>query len=781
MDTFNLQFSNEIINKIINFYNSTNELLLLCGFSGCSKSEILNKSLENLDENTLVFKHLCFKHTTIDDFLLNFYDSFRKFSLERKVSLKKSMGETFANKVSFYFKNIDKKCVIVVDNYELVSDNIEILNLLAHIASFENTKLVLVSTEKNIDFFIRQNLSNEIIEIQPNSYEDFCSKVNLEIIDADENTLKELYEVTQGHELYLRMLLRYAKTTGVSLFDFLEEFKKRKMEFGDFIISKVISLVPSAYFSFLKNLCVYNHAISIDFIRNYSLGDVSQIEYLEKNLLISKVDNEIILKKFFKQHFINTLSVQEKFKIYNRLIEIYEEELSKSPKDRLLRLSRESIRKQIEMFERNIPKIKNQTVIGQNNFSYISLAQGSSNPWFDKKETDRKKRFLEKKKEFSKEEKVNFISEEDQLMLKEFRRRKFESEAKKQQENKEFGFIENLKLAYEYERDYKYPQALELLAKLKPQAPDDIVKTDILEHLAHISEKLNNFEIALEYYTQMGSLCIINKEFEKYYEVILQMANLYKHLYRFQSAKEEYLKIINAKNPLKLSTKTSAYLGLGDIFESENNIEEALKYYTLAKELIPDDDVVQSCEVSFKTAVLYDDMQDFEHAIEFYQKNIETSQNSKENKYLSQSYVNLGLIYSYEGDFENAAKYLKLAYDKDLEQKNLTGVYFSARELSKLYEGDNIELAIEYLKEALNCAKEMQDGFKLAYAYLELGDLYYNFSQNDAALECYFEARQALGENILDENKEIIERRIKDMKIKMFEENFRKIEERYVQ
>ena len=50
MDTFNLQFSNEIINKIINFYNSTNELLLLCGFSGCSKSEILNKTLENQDE-----------------------------------------------------------------------------------------------------------------------------------------------------------------------------------------------------------------------------------------------------------------------------------------------------------------------------------------------------------------------------------------------------------------------------------------------------------------------------------------------------------------------------------------------------------------------------------------------------------------------------------------------------------------------------------------------------------------------------------------------------------
>ena len=70
MDTSNLQFSIEIIDKIKKFYNSTNELLLLCGFSGCAKSEILNKTLDDLDENTLVFKHLCFSHTTIDDFLL---------------------------------------------------------------------------------------------------------------------------------------------------------------------------------------------------------------------------------------------------------------------------------------------------------------------------------------------------------------------------------------------------------------------------------------------------------------------------------------------------------------------------------------------------------------------------------------------------------------------------------------------------------------------------------------------------------------------------------------
>ena len=59
------------------------------------------------------------------------------------------------------------------------------------------------------------------------------------------------------------------------------------------------------------------------------------------------------------------LSIQEKYKIFSNLVDIYEEELSKSPRDRLLRLSRESIRKQIEMIKENIPKLGTNANIKQ--------------------------------------------------------------------------------------------------------------------------------------------------------------------------------------------------------------------------------------------------------------------------------------------------------------------------------------------------------------------------------------------------------------------------------
>lgn len=787
MDTSDLQFSIEIIDKIKNFYNSTSELLLLCGFSGCAKSEILNKTLEDLDDNTLVFKHLCFEHTTIDDFLLNFYDSFRKFSLEKKVSLKKTMGESFANKVSFYFKNIDKKCIIVVDNYELVSGNIEILNLLAHIASFKNTKVVLVSRDKQVQFFINQNLPVQIIEITPNDFETFKAKIQNEGLSTDEDTLKEFFKLSGGYELYLKMVTRYSKTTGISIGDLISEFNKKSVEFSDFIILKVASLVPGAYLEFLKNLSGLNHAVSIDFIKNYALGDTKQIDYLERNLLISRFDNDIILRNYFKRYFFNMLSIQEKYRIFTRFVEIYEQELAKSPRDRLLRLSRESIRKQIEMLAENIPKLGSAGGrIKQNNFSYISLAQEGANPWFDRKTIDKKQKYLDKKRELQSKKtaaKKDFISEEDALILKEYRRKKLleRQEFEENTASLENDFMLEFKKADEYEQTYRYKQAVEILLKLKNKAPDNETKIEILEHLARNSEKLNRFEQALEYYTQTGSLHLIRGDYEKYFRTLLDIAALYKNLYRFESAKEEYLKIVNTDKPVENCVIAAAYTGLGDIFESENSINEALKYYRLASDFSDPADIAANAEIYYKTAILYDDLQNFDSAEEFYLKNITASTDTTLNRWFSQCCINLGLIYSYKNDTENAVKYIKTALETDRRDNNLSGVYFASRELSKIYETENLEEAIEYLREALECAKTLHDEFKEAFAYLELGDLYYNFNQDELALECFFEAKKALGENILDENEQIINQRINDMKIKMLPVEFQRIEANYAQ
>ena len=94
------QFNNSIINEIINFAKSSFDLLLMHGPKGSSKSETIEKTIPQLQENNLVFQHFCFENTVIDDFLLNFYDALRNFSLSQKISLKKYPSDNFKEKVS---------------------------------------------------------------------------------------------------------------------------------------------------------------------------------------------------------------------------------------------------------------------------------------------------------------------------------------------------------------------------------------------------------------------------------------------------------------------------------------------------------------------------------------------------------------------------------------------------------------------------------------------------------------------------------------------------------
>ena len=109
------QFNSSIINEILNFVISTFDLLYMDGPKGSAKSETIGKIIPQLEDENLVFQQFCFENSVIDDFLLNFYDALRNFSLAQKISLKKFTEGDFKEKVSHYFKTINANCVIIVE------------------------------------------------------------------------------------------------------------------------------------------------------------------------------------------------------------------------------------------------------------------------------------------------------------------------------------------------------------------------------------------------------------------------------------------------------------------------------------------------------------------------------------------------------------------------------------------------------------------------------------------------------------------------------------------
>ncbi len=764
------QFNNSIINEIINFATSSFDLLYMSGPKGSAKSETIEKVAKELSKDYLIFQHFCFQNTVIDDFLLNFYDALRDFSLAQKISLKKFMTDDFKEKVSHYFKTINSKCIITVENFEKVNENIEIIDFLSHLASYENVKIIIVARNNDKNLFRFKPIKMKTLEISTISKEEFKSRLAVLGDVLDEELKEKYYNITNGLELYLKMGVKYCATTGFSIKDLISEFERKNqsqnIEFEEFMVSKFVSLAPLAYQGLFKILAILSHPVSIDFLKEYKLGNTSYIDYLSKNFLVSHFRDEMYVKDYFKQYIVKTFSIQEKITNYKNLIAIYENELTKSPKDRLLRLSRESIRKEIESFKALIPQINSSS---GKQFSYLGIAQ---TPWANEKEKQKLK--LSEKLNKIKERR-NFLSKENNIFSKTSNIQTHREELKKEQEH---NFIINLiNSSRDYTKNYQYKEAIEELLRAKETNTDNEFKIEIFSLIAKNYEALNDFSIAQKYYSDALEHAIETRDSRKC-ELQFKIALTNVRLFKTELAKTQFTKIAtNENNPT--SYRANAFIEYGEIEEADSKIDNAIRAYNNALKLVLGKNKSIVCRAYFKLGLIYDENQDWENAIKYYQKNYTTSSEKSENKYYSLSLTNLALIYIEESKYREAAEFLKLALQYDSENNDLNNMYFSQKELAKLYSRIDEHSAIGYYKQALDSATKLNDDFKIALVYFEAGEYYYDKEDDKKALTNFLNAKTALKANPKSENVARINSRIEDIKMRLDEMTFDLIMEKY--
>ena len=240
MDELFTKFYSVHIEEIHDFLNSDKDVLYITGYSGSGKSSVLKNAIQSYSEDILKFHHLCFKGTVTDDFLLSFYDTFRNYAIREKILLKKNPEEGFMDKVSFYFKNLEKRAVVIIDNFEAITNEEEITDFLIHIAGFDNVKIIVISKNPTCSLAENPTISLEKIYFEKINLFEFQEVLSEHFKDADNSVIEELYELTEGYELYLRMVITYLDSTFTSLNSLIEEYKEKETSFDSFIINKQI-------------------------------------------------------------------------------------------------------------------------------------------------------------------------------------------------------------------------------------------------------------------------------------------------------------------------------------------------------------------------------------------------------------------------------------------------------------------------------------------------------------------------------------------------------------
>ncbi len=761
------QFNNFIINEINNFATSSYDLLFYSGKKGSNKSETIEKAIKEFEKDNLIFRQFCFQNSVIDDFLLNFYDGLRDFSLAEKISLKKFVTDNFKEKVCHYFKTIQQNCIIVVENFENVDENIEIIDFLSYLAAFKNVKIIIVTRNGDKNLFRFKKLKINNLMIQPTSKEDFKAELVLLSQPMSDELQEKYFVATEGSDLYLKMAIRYCSLTNFSIEELMNEFERKhnafKTEFDEFLISKFILLAPKQYQIFFKILSTIAVPVSREFIESYKITDLKDgIEYLSQKLLINYFGKEVFVKDYFRKYVMEAFSAQEKVTYYSKLVEIYENELTKSPKDRLIRLSRESIRKESEYIKSLIPAINSPK--NSNTFSYLGIANSA---WQDEK-ARQKARIVEK---------MNKIKERKIFLSKNAIRENEINFQKEQEDETRQNIVNLLNSSREYSQKYKYKEAISELVRAKELDEEKEFEIEILVMLGKNYEFLDDYSTSQKLYKFALNRAINNKD-ERKTEIEYLIARTNKNLYKMEEAKVCFSQIaLNEKN--SPSYRRKAHLELGEIFEAEQNIKEAQKHYLASVEFSLGKDKETACKAYYRLGVMFDEDGDIEHAIQYYKKNYLTSSEYKDNKYYSVCLVNLALIYSENSRYKEAIDCLKLALNFDSDNNDIENLYYTQKELAKLYFTIDEANSVNYYKKALESAKYLKDDFKVALIYFEFAQNYYDKGDDKKALVNFFNAKEILKKTSDTENLARVETRIKDIKLRLDKMSFDMIAEKY--
>jgi len=223
---------------------------------------------------------------------------------------------------------------------------------------------------------------------------------------------------------------------------------------------------------------------------------------------------------------------------------------------------------------------------------------------------------------------------------------------------------------------------------------------------------------------------------------------------------------LSIKNSKSVEQKINFYLDIGDNFEFENP-DSAIYYYTQAKNLS-----FENIDKSEKTKILYivsirltgfiyDNLGNYEKAIELFQKTIDiiidfknnSSEEFKEqlNYQLSSSYSNIGSTYTNLSKYDQAMIYyqksLKIS-EESFKSNNKQIAFDALKGIGKSHNNlgiiqlvqKNYESALEYFEKSIEYKTKVNDSLGICACYNNIGVIYLQLKEFDKSIEYHNKA-----------------------------------------
>ena len=755
------------INDICDFLQNDNKIMLINGFAGTGKSNILNFIIENFNPNVLTIKYTCFETTILDDMLLSFFETFRNFAIEGKIVPPKVKVENFTQKINTYFNSINNPIVIVLNSFQAVlkENKQEILNFIEHLSKFENIKIIITSRSFNYDDFAFINYDRtSILALSKENFEKFLRENNIKNIGPLSN---ELYKQTRGYYHYIDLSVKISILRKWNLGKLLEMFSKSMGTYFDFILKEALLLIDPVSLHMFRLLALMRIPIHRNLLKSLHLYDEERIEFFVTNSILSTYGECVYLKDYYREIIEGQIQDSVMLKLHKACIELYETQLPLKPLERDLRLSRQTMRNEIEYHSLFIPQ----------KVQITSQIPPLSKPQETKIEP------IQQVKEETKEEKIekiNFIVEDETILnniadsIKDFVIEKSENN-EIFTNNSYMSLIDLLNSAKEEEKKYNYRHAVMFYQMALNKKDDENfykLLPKIYISIAKVYKQLSDWYNTIEYYTRAQDYYYNISDEEKVCEIKLEIAYIYFIMYKQDNARY-ILQELETKENISDELKIKINLALGKF---NNNIEDEFLYYGKCIDLIsPQTNKSLCAEVYYRFAGINDEKDNIQEAVKYYKKCIEIT---KDNNYLSRAMASLAQLCDESGKSEYAIKYYEQSIKIDKELKNYNGLYTNSRSLAEIYSSKDSNKSLEYLLDAHEYAKQLNEPYYMSDSASEIGNYYLLREDFENAYKYFIEAYNTAKNSSSKDNDKLLSK-IDYLKLFVKEEKFKEFQDKY--
>lgn len=748
--------------QIFDFLSGPKPCFVLSGFQGVGKSKIIDEAVSYLNEDVLLFRYQMYEATTLDDLLLYLTLDFREYQKNEKTILPKIDTKDFRERIQYYVKNIEKPMLLILESYENIlkfeDTSPSINDFLFHLASIDKFKIIFVSRNIDSQIFLERGIDYDktiITSLDEDLVEKYFTRYN---IKTSAQSLEKLISSSRCYLKYIDMTIKILQTFNISLDELMYEFEMKKINFSNFLIGKFISLIPERSRELVYILTLIRQGVTPEFISQLTKNSVSAVSYLKNILILNEDKNNVYIKDYFKKEIEKEIEQFSTLKIHNYLANFYEEMLPKKPTERILKISRNTMRREKAYHESFVENYNTSGMRTENNIKFSSMNSKTEEKPIAEESTN---------------EVIPTVLQESSTLNIET---EILSQRKEPQIHPSYKMTDYVSLAEKYENDFDYPTAIFYYQRALEKNQDrtfELNRPGILVKVARCYIKTHNHENAIQCLNLAYDIYAQQKQFSNVNEVMYELALEYKNNYKFYVAKNCIEKIFNShiENTSELLAKS--YNLLADIEDLSSNVILAKDLYKKALEnALKTSDKELLSTAYFKYGLLLDDTNQQTQAMECYKNCIDVCPNPEKNIYLSSAYSNLAGIYYEREDLQTALNCYQKALEADKATHNNEGLYFVYSKLSAIYETKDKQTSYKFLLNALQAAKRLGDKLYIASAYLETGDYYYRQQQLPQAIKAYLSAKHFLDSDADKENKAKIEMRLKDLKIKLGEKQY---------